>query len=136
VAFRHFGYRPEIVLQAFGGATSAPGSAAMPRLTDILVTLAGPAFGLLLWASLSFLQHRGVIPPMESLPRGGQLIMGYLLMANLWWSILNLVPIYPLDGGRVLMALFGPRRLRPAPDRDDFSRSGLLPSGGASCSTR
>jgi Zn-dependent protease len=114
LAFQRFGYRPEIVLQAFGGATSAPGSSKMSRWTDITVTLAGPIFGLGLWAVLTVLQGRGIIPPMNQLPRGGQLIMGYLLMANLFWSILNLIPIYPLDGGRILLALFGPRHLRAA----------------------
>lgn len=114
LAYRSFGYRPEIVLRAFGGSTFAPGTSQLPRWRDIAITLAGPAFGLGLWGLLTFLQDRGIIAPMETLPRGGQLIMSYLLMANLFWSILNLIPIYPLDGGQVLFALFGPKRLRPA----------------------
>lgn len=114
LAFVLFGYRPEIVLQAFGGYATAPGAAQMPRWTDVTVSLAGPVFGLLLFVVPFALQLGGIIPSMHELPEGGRLILMHLLTVNLIWSVLNLLPIFPLDGGRVLFALFGPRRIRAA----------------------
>jgi len=112
IAFRQFGFRPEVVLRGFGGYATAPGSGSMTRRQHILVSLAGPAAGLVLWAVLRTLLAEGLIP--TELPRGGRLILGYLLFANLYWSLLNLIPVFPLDGGQVLLSAFGPRRLRLA----------------------
>jgi membrane-associated protease RseP (regulator of RpoE activity) len=36
-------------------------------------------------------------------------IIGDMLYINIWWGILNLMPIYPLDGGRVARELFAMR---------------------------
>jgi Zn-dependent protease len=113
-AFRRFGYRPEVVLRGFGGYATAPGSGTMTRTQHILVSLAGPAAGLALWAALTALLVQGVFPPASEMPRGARLILGHLLFANLWWSLLNLIPVFPLDGGQVLLSAFGPRRLRLA----------------------
>jgi Zn-dependent protease len=30
----------------------------------------------------------------------------YLLYVNIWWGIINLLPVYPLDGGRVSRQFF------------------------------
>ncbi len=113
-AFQWFGYRPSIVLQGFGGFATAPGAANLPRWKDVIISLAGPMFGLGLFLVPYLLLTLGVIPPMNELAEGWRLILKYLLWANLVWSLLNLVPIYPLDGGRILLALFGPHRLRAA----------------------
>ncbi len=111
---RRFGYQPHIVLRAFGGYASAPGFGShhswQARKQDILVTLAGPAFGLLLYAAILLLIQFQVISITAETSKYLRAFLGYLLMANLWWSVLNLVPIYPLDGGRVLFAAMGPAR--------------------------
>jgi Zn-dependent protease len=36
----------------------------------------------------------------------------YLLYVNIWWGIINLLPVYPLDGGRVSRQLFLVRNSR------------------------
>jgi Zn-dependent protease len=114
LSYKLFGCRSEIVLHGFGGHTVGIGGAALPRGKSIVVSLAGCAFGLSLWFVLIKLMETGVIPPFQSLPQGGRLILFYMLEVNLVWSLLNLIPMYPLDGGQVLFALFGRRRMRAA----------------------
>lgn len=115
LSMKGYGYRPSVVLQAFGGYATSPGfggdSTWKQRKQDIFVSLAGPFAGLLLWGVLYSLLRTGIIPPPEGV---FGLFIVYMLFANLWWSILNLLPIFPLDGGRVLFAAMGPARRRNA----------------------
>lgn len=117
-AMRRFGYQPNIVLQAFGGYAAAPGFGShhswAARKQDIIVSLAGPLFGFLLYGLLMLLLQLRVITISETTSQYVLSFLGYLLMANLWWSILNLIPIYPMDGGRVLFAAMGPARTQLA----------------------
>src|SRR5262249_8522202 len=102
-----FGYRPAIQLVWTGGLTQPNGGASVPWHRDVLLTLAGPGMGLLL-AGASFMVRR-------TLPQSGFLhgVLGELPVVNLLWSLFNLVPVLPMDGGRVahalLMRLFGRR---------------------------
>jgi Zn-dependent protease len=78
--------RISIVLQGMGGLTRferppTPGQ-------GILVTLAGPMAGLALGVGALF---AGLLPD----ARWAGTVAGF----NLFWSIFNLVPMYPLDGG-------------------------------------
>ncbi len=113
---RRYGVRPTILLHGIGGLTFMNGA----RLTgpqSILVSLAGPAAGLGLWlvtrliaplalGRLSFdegvgLAGYGVYQAIEN-----------LLFINLYWTLFNLLPILPLDGGQVLRELVGGSRLQ------------------------
>ena len=64
--------------------------------------------------AVKLLLEFGVISVTENTSKYVLSFLFYLLMANLWWSILNLIPIYPLDGGRVLFAAMGPSRTQLA----------------------
>jgi Zn-dependent protease len=106
---RAFGYAPSVQLLGLGGRTmpNAPGE--IPWHREVLLTLAGPFAGLLL----------GVVAggALLGLQAGGatNAIAAYALkaafVANLFWALVNLVPVAPLDGGHiaraVLMHLFG-----------------------------
>ena len=35
-----------------------------------------------------------------------------LAFANIWWGLLNLIPVLPWDGGHILEHALGPRRVR------------------------
>jgi Zn-dependent protease len=99
VAFRLFGVHPNVTLYGMGGVTSGAG-----RLTpteSIAVSLAGPLSVLALIGLPSlWLQSQGVISSAD-----GQAILAQVIWINVWWSILNLLPMLPLDGGNVTLSV-------------------------------
>ena len=83
---------------------------------EILVLLAGPGAGFLLaglvmltvvaaGGSVIISALFGIIPfPTAALPFGGNtanVIVTILLWVNIFWGLINLMPVFPLDGGQV-----------------------------------
>ncbi|HSL29531.1 MAG TPA: site-2 protease family protein [Anaerolineales bacterium] len=125
LAFRRYGQRSQIILHFAGGLTvpepvSWGGGYANVSLTPnqhIFVSLAGPGAGFLLAAlviavvtalggSVITTWLFGFIPlPLNAiLPVGGQVLtvlVTMLLWVNIFWGLINLVPVFPLDGGHV-----------------------------------
>ena len=105
---RKFGaWRPAIQLYGMGGLCTFQQSS-FKRWQDFLVTFAGPlagyAFGLAAWAGWHWFPEDG--------PPRGEWLLQRLVFINFIWSTFNLLPVLPLDGGQMLRALLGPRRLR------------------------
>jgi Zn-dependent protease len=107
VAFRAFGYPSTVQLIFFGGVTTPATDAPLSWGKDVVSTLAGPLFGatlglVCLWASRS-------VGWSEDLTSALRLAA----LANAGWAVLNLLPVLPMDGGRVsraiLARLFGRR---------------------------
>jgi Zn-dependent protease len=97
---RLFGSHGHIVLFSFGGL--AIGSNQLSRRWQrILVLLAGPGIQLLLFAILWFGGPRLLLSVPPESRRSAVLILSMLVQINLFWPILNLLPIWPLDGGQV-----------------------------------
>jgi Zn-dependent protease len=109
---RRFGIATrEIVLLPIGGL------ARLERLPDqpaqeILVALAGPAVNLVLATVFGALLFGGHVRPEEILERAaGTGTLEFMLFANVFMIVFNLIPAFPMDGGRVLrggLALFMP----------------------------
>ncbi len=102
---RAFGSEGTIVLQAFGGVAigSANFTSAWKR---IAVTAAGPSIQLLLFGILWLL--REFFPDfLGGLPTEANQFLGFLLFINLYWALLNLLPVFPLDGGQITCDLLG-----------------------------
>jgi Zn-dependent protease len=105
VAGRCFGSSGNIVLYSFGGL--AIGSNHLPaRWQRIIVSLAGPGaqillFALLYWAAPYLLASVA----RSDYERPVLITLEMLLLINLFWPILNLLPIWPLDGGQVTREL-------------------------------
>jgi Zn-dependent protease len=97
---RLFGSDGYIILYSFGGL--AVGSNRLARRWQrILVLLAGPGIQLLLFAALLGL---GFLPPDSGPGSWGpyaKRAFSYLFVINLYWPILNLLPVFPLDGGQI-----------------------------------
>ena len=108
-AGRLFGRKSHIILYSFGGL--AVGSNDLPRRWQrIVVCLAGPAAGFLLFGVVTLVAFFA-LPHLD--PREFQrwrlliAVLDMLWLMNLIWSILNLIPIWPLDGGQVSREVLG-----------------------------
>ena len=106
VALRVYHQRPRVVLHAFGGLTYGS-SAYRSRAQSIVVSAAGPftAF-FLLGVPAYFLQDSIDLRTQYDL----YVIAHDVAWVNIAWSIVNLLPILPLDGGNIATSIFG----RPA----------------------
>jgi Zn-dependent protease len=101
VAFRRYGQRPQILLQGMGGLTTGSGEPLPPR-RDVVVSLAGPLTGLVLLGLPALLVSRSS----TDLSSTWKAVLADVVFVNLAWSILNLLPVLPLDGGRVSAAVW------------------------------
>jgi Zn-dependent protease len=124
LAFRRHGQRSQIVLHFAGGLTIPEpvywgGGYANVGLTanqQIFISLAGPGAGFLfaavvigivvgLGGSVGISRLLGIpLPLSAALPFGGVVVnalIGMLLWVNIFWGLINLAPVYPLDGGSV-----------------------------------
>ena len=97
-ALSRYSIYPEIRLWGMGGLTIS--GFVLPPRKSILVSLAGPLVGIPIAIALMVLR--------PWLPAGDPIgvIAGDLIFVNLWWGILNLLPIAGLDGGNILSNLF------------------------------
>ena len=105
---RRFGCRQvAIVLHAMGGVAISQGGR-FSRGQNILVSLAGPALQATCGIAVLLLMApgKGNWPPILD-----QLLILFVII-SLFWAILNLVPVYPLDGGQILKGALGPRRIQ------------------------
>jgi Zn-dependent protease len=128
-AFRYYGISSHIVLYQFGGlaipdSVSAGFGWGRSRnpVSQIVISAAGPGVQLLLTAIIivgvrlaghkvplilpfdppSFLIGAGPTIPNKAL----LYLVYFLLQVNLYWALLNLLPVYPLDGGQIARELF------------------------------
>ena len=87
-----------ITLFIFGGVSSLAGEAKKPSV-EFLIAIVGPLTSLLI-AAISY----GVVVVAGD-SRMVAAVAGYLALINLLLGIFNLVPGFPLDGGRVLRSI-------------------------------
>lgn len=99
----YYGWRPEVVLYSFGGYAQYIMGRGHSTGRSILVTFAGPGAGFILYAFIlgaqKALENRGV----EFSPYLREALFD-LKFINLWWGLMNLLPVYPLDGGQISRA--------------------------------
>jgi len=95
----------EIKLYSFGGLCSGPGN--FTRWESFFVSAAGPAASFLLGALIFAL---GFAPGLSNYY--GKNFISMMLFTNVAWAILNLLPIFPLDGGQMFAAIMANRNRR------------------------
>jgi len=137
VAILYYGYRPWITLHWLGGLAShdrgnagsyySDTDADSRPLAQIVIALAGPVAGFLFAGVIVALIYAAGGAARFSL--GGpflfrwrldgitslnlEVMLHYLIFVNIFWGLINLLPVYPLDGGKVSRELFvtaNPRR--------------------------
>jgi Zn-dependent protease len=97
----------QITLSALGGLAHLSAAAPSPR-AEVGISLAGPAVHIL-WVALAW--GLGQVLPLMRLGEYGLAFdaAAYLLDLNLWLGVFNLLPFFPMDGGRALRALLAMR---------------------------
>jgi Zn-dependent protease len=87
-----------ITLHVFGGVSELQDEPTSPR-SEFLMAVVGPLTSFAIAALLWGVGGTGVV-------RGGSLgaILGYLVIVNVAVGVFNLIPGFPLDGGRLLRA--------------------------------
>jgi len=132
LVMRYYGMGASIVLYHFGGmaipdggssfgsfghshsrlrpthqiAISAAGPGAQLLLVAVVilcVRMAGYSLGFSLWPLDDLLSRLGG-RPIPSLPV--DLALFFLLAPSIYWALLNLLPVYPLDGGQIAREVF------------------------------
>jgi Zn-dependent protease/CBS domain-containing protein len=119
VVARRFGLKVDgITLFIFGGATSIDSDSRTPR-EEALIAIAGPAMSILIGVLLIGLTLVVAQAQLAAL-------LGWLGFINLLLGLFNLIPGFPMDGGRVLRAILW--RLRG--DRLGATRNAALVGRG------
>ena len=120
LAARYFGWQPHITLHGFGGLASYQPTYRNPT-REILITLAGPVAGFLFAASIigvivasghavSFDWDFDSVLPIRwefFQSRQANLLVLDLLFINIFWGLVNLLPVFPLDGGQIAREVLG-----------------------------
>lgn len=135
-AFRFFGIDSHIVLYHFGGLAIPSGGRRMGRIStyagklsayrQLIISAAGPlaqialaiivaliarSLGLSMGSMSAWLAYFG-LPDLGGAQPSSAVVYGlidFLIYPSIFWAILNLLPILPLDGGRIaeeLICLF------------------------------
>src|SRR5210317_2266180 len=94
---RRYGARPEILLYGLGGLASYPSGVRMTRSQRLQIIAGGPGFGLMLGGTV-WLLARFVLPPAHQMSYQLWVLVSSLIHINIFWSLVNLLPVLPLDG--------------------------------------
>jgi hypothetical protein len=112
-ALKAFGNPSAIVLHGFGGVTLSQ-RRSLSKTRSVIVSLAGSLTAMVvLWlpARTWLGSDAGVEQQLDYFFGGQQLNLWFpiyfLAFQNLWWSVFNLLPIRPMDGGNVTAEFFG-----------------------------
>jgi Zn-dependent protease/CBS domain-containing protein len=110
VAARRYGIRtPEVTLWPIGGVASLERIPEKPS-EELVVALAGPAVNVVIAAAL--LLYLGLSidgAAMTELENPRASLLARVAAANIFLVVFNLIPAFPMDGGRVLRALLAMR---------------------------
>jgi len=97
-----------ILLMPIGGMAEMDRIPRRPS-AELLITIAGPAVNYAIAAVLIVVMWRDLFSGAETTGYGMKDLGFQLLVANLLMGTFNLLPVFPMDGGRILRALLATR---------------------------
>lgn len=128
LAFRYYGIAADVILYQFGGLAVPRGTFGFGRQRSlnpqqhIVISFAGPAlqfaFGVALVGGFYFAGYLvfNPIPFVQQLDflQSGKQLSSFAIwafedafaFASIWWALMNLLPVYPLDGGQISREVF------------------------------
>jgi membrane-associated protease RseP (regulator of RpoE activity) len=134
VTARSFGCEPEIFLYEFGGLAVFRPNYRFTTTRSVLVSLAGPMAGFLLFGVVYL--AKGPVESSawyENLGETGQERVYDFFLQMIWinlaWGLVNLLPVIPLDGGRIAEAIL--TRLRYRDGRELAIKFSIVVAGAA-----
>jgi Zn-dependent protease/CBS domain-containing protein len=105
LAARRYGIQTrEIILLPIGGVARLERMPEKP-IQEVVVALAGPGVNVILATGLAATLVAMGVTPEQAIERADNGLLEFLLFANIAMLLFNLVPAFPMDGGRVLRAL-------------------------------
>jgi Zn-dependent protease len=106
---RRFGVRtPDVILLPIGGLARLERIPEVPR-QELLIALAGPAVTLVLAAALGAAVYAsGAVPQFGGIDLTGS-FLNAMMQVNVLLLLFNMIPAFPMDGGRVLRAALASR---------------------------
>jgi stage IV sporulation protein FB len=100
-AFKKYGGHAEILLYSMGGLCIPIGKSHHTRHESMWISAAGPGASLFLFGVVLAVHW---FTPLGSSSRIAGLLIGNLLWINGFWTLVNLLPVLPLDGGQIFQA--------------------------------
>lgn len=133
LAARRYGIRtPDITLYPIGGIARLE---RMPKTPshELVVAAAGPLVNVVI--AVVLLTALGGLPSVEQLGDFGEMtprsFLGRLALVNIMLVVFNLIPAFPMDGGRMLRALLAMAMPRPTATRWAATIGQLIAVAGA-----
>jgi len=108
---RRYGIKArDIILLPIGGVARLEKLPTNP-IQELWVALAGPAVNVVIVVALFFwLRITASLEPLQSLTITAGPFMERIMAVNIFMIIFNMIPAFPMDGGRVLRALLATRK--------------------------
>ncbi|HZZ82534.1 MAG TPA: site-2 protease family protein, partial [Gemmataceae bacterium] len=102
---RHFGIRTRsITLSPLGGIAQLERMSHEPK-EEVWIAIAGPMVNVVIAAGLGTFLLLGIILDPKLFETAPGTFLGMLLLLNIVMVVFNMIPAFPMDGGRVLRAI-------------------------------
>ncbi len=103
IAYRHYGAKARIAMTGFGGLTYGTETDHITPKQQIVISLAGSTIEMLVLGFPAMLIRSVWDPAYGS---WAYLTLTWLIWINVTWALVNLAPVWPMDGGKVLEQVF------------------------------